>query len=153
RRIPVVPVILDGAKMPEKDELPDDLKNLLRRQAEFVEWRTFDTDVNRLIDRLSLGAAQPAPKTPKGAPVLSKLSEFKDFDDAPEMVVISKGYFIMGSPPDEPGRSKNEGPRHEVIIPQPFAIGRFPVTRGEFAAFVTATKYAAKGRAYIWSGK
>lgn len=55
RGIPVVPVLLDGARMPDADELPEDLRKLVRRQAEFVEFRTFDTDVERLIRKLLIG--------------------------------------------------------------------------------------------------
>jgi hypothetical protein len=54
RGIPVVPVLLDGTPVPDPDELPEDLKNLARRQAEFVEFRTFDADVGRLIGKLGL---------------------------------------------------------------------------------------------------
>lgn len=149
RKIPVVPVILDGARMPEASELPPDLATLIRRQAEFVEFRTFDTDVARLIDRLGL----TVPATSITGPVAPHVRSFKDFPDAPEMIWIEKGYFIMGSPPDEPGRSNYEGPRHEVIIPRDFAIGRYPVTKDQFSAFVAATGYAPRGGAYTWSGR
>ncbi len=54
RDIPVVPVLLDGTPMPDPDLLPDDLKELVDRQAEFVEYRTFDADVERLIRKLRL---------------------------------------------------------------------------------------------------
>jgi hypothetical protein len=46
RNIPVVPVLIDGAPMPDIDLLPDDLKGLVDRQAEFVEYRTFDADAS-----------------------------------------------------------------------------------------------------------
>jgi TIR domain len=55
RNIPVVPVLLDGASMPDTEHLPEDMKGLVRRQAEFVEYRTFDVDVERLIKDLRLG--------------------------------------------------------------------------------------------------
>jgi hypothetical protein len=55
RKIPVVPVLLDAAGMPTAAELPDDVKALTRRNAEFVDFRTFDADVQRLIKRLKLG--------------------------------------------------------------------------------------------------
>lgn len=48
------------------------------------------------------------------------------------MVVVPAGRFLMGSPPDEPERVDNEGPRHEVTITKPFAIGRFAVTFEEW---------------------
>jgi hypothetical protein len=54
RDIPVVPVLIDGAPLPEIGLLPDDLKELADRQAEFVEYRTFDADVERLIRKLRL---------------------------------------------------------------------------------------------------
>ena len=55
RGIPIVPVLLDGASMPDTEQLPDDMKGLVRRQAEFVAYRTFDADVERLIKALRLG--------------------------------------------------------------------------------------------------
>ena len=54
RDIPVVPVLIDGTPMPDIGLLPDDLKGLVDRQAEFVEYRTFDADVERLIRKLGL---------------------------------------------------------------------------------------------------
>ena len=37
RDIPVVPVMLDGAEIPDEAQLPDDIKGLLSRNAEFVD--------------------------------------------------------------------------------------------------------------------
>ena len=54
RNIPVVPVLIDGAPLPDIGLLPDVLKELVDRQAEFVEYRTFDADVERLITKLRL---------------------------------------------------------------------------------------------------
>lgn len=61
RDIPVVPVLLDGTPMPQIDHLPEDLKELVDRQAELVEYRTFDSDVERLINKLGLGDKAKAP--------------------------------------------------------------------------------------------
>jgi TIR domain len=55
RAIPVVPVLFDRTPMPDPGQLPEDIRGLVRRQAEFVEFRTFDADVARLIKRLGLG--------------------------------------------------------------------------------------------------
>ena len=57
RDIPVVPVLLDGAELPDEEGLPDDIKGLLYRNAEFVEYRTFDADVQRLIRKLGVGGS------------------------------------------------------------------------------------------------
>ncbi|MFM9847489.1 MAG: SUMF1/EgtB/PvdO family nonheme iron enzyme [Hyphomicrobiaceae bacterium] len=64
---------------------------------------------------------------------------FRDCASCPEMVVIPAGRFKMGSPEGEEGRSEDKGPQHEVVIGKPFAVGRFEVTRVEYATFVAAT--------------
>lgn len=58
----------------------------------------------------------------------------------PEMVVLPAGKFAMGSPKDEAGREEKEGPVHDVSV-RSFALGKYPVTRGEFAKFASATGY------------
>ena len=62
---------------------------------------------------------------------------FKDCADCPEMVVVPSGSFMMGSPDNEEGRYDDEGPRHRVTIPAPFAVGRFEVTFSEWDACVS----------------
>ena len=61
---------------------------------------------------------------------------FRDCDDCPEMVVIPSGSYMMGSPSSEEGWNDNEGPRHRVTIGQPFAVGVYEVTFGEWDACV-----------------
>ena len=67
-------------------------------------------------------------------PGAGKAEWFKDAEFAPEMVVVPAGSFLMGSPPDEPERSDDEGPQHKVTIAKPFAIGRFALTFAEWDA-------------------
>ena len=64
---------------------------------------------------------------------------FRDCEACPEMVVAPAGSFVMGSPSSEEGRDDTEGPQHEVTIREPFAVGVYEVTRGEFARFVFAS--------------
>src|SRR5262249_4727104 len=52
RGIPVVPVLVDGARMPRGSELPDNLLYLTRPQAEFLRQETFDADVEKIAKRL-----------------------------------------------------------------------------------------------------
>ncbi len=58
---------------------------------------------------------------------------------------IKAGKFLMGSPNNEEGREDVEGPRHEVEITKAFYMGVYPVTRGQFAAFVKAADYQTEG--------
>jgi len=64
---------------------------------------------------------------------------FRDFDAGPEMIVVPAGEFLMGLPEGEGGA--RERPPHKVTIKNRFAVGISPVTRGEFAAFISATQY------------
>jgi formylglycine-generating enzyme required for sulfatase activity len=74
---------------------------------------------------------------------------FRDCEDVcPEMVVIPPGRFQMGSPDDEPGREKSEGPVHEVRIEYAFAVGKYPVTRGEWRKYVAKSGRSAKDCAW-----
>lgn len=73
---------------------------------------------------------------------------FRDCDDCPEMVVIPAGSFTMGSPPTEASRANDEGPQRRITFARDFAVGRFEVTRRQYAAFVRATGRADRGNCY-----
>ena len=59
RNIRVIPVLVDGARMPKESALPDSLKQLARRQAVEVRHSQFGRDVEALIKKL-----QPRPWRP-----------------------------------------------------------------------------------------
>jgi formylglycine-generating enzyme required for sulfatase activity len=69
----------------------------------------------------------------------------QEFDDCggadwcPRMVTIPGGNFIMGAPVSEAGSHDLERPQHPVAIRR-FAAGKYDVTRGQWAAFVSATR-------------
>ena len=84
---------------------------------------------------------------PPGAPAdpadargagLTPGTEFSDCDACPRMTVVPAGTFTMGSPASEEGRFDDEGPRHSVTIPAPFAVGVYEVTFAEWDACVRA---------------
>jgi formylglycine-generating enzyme required for sulfatase activity len=64
------------------------------------------------------------------------LKKFKDCPDCPEMVDVPEGEFEMGHQYEN-----HQTPIHKVTISKRFAIGKTEVTRGQFKAFVKATKY------------
>ena len=80
---------------------------------------------------------------------LKPMDSFRDCADCPEMVVVPAGSFMMGSPKTEEGRFEMEDPQHDVTISRPFAVGRFAVTRGEFAAFVRETNHATGDKCWV----
>jgi formylglycine-generating enzyme required for sulfatase activity len=92
--------------------------------------------------------AQTAPVPVARQDDLQKLAPgtvFRDCDVCPEMVVVAAGKFQMGSPDAEDSRLDREGPLHAVTFARALAVGKFEITRGEFARFAQATNYAADG--------
>jgi formylglycine-generating enzyme required for sulfatase activity len=60
--------------------------------------------------------------------------ELQDCNECPKMIVMAAGQFLMGSPTSEENRDNSEGPQRTVIIPKPFAIGKFEVTFTQWEA-------------------
>jgi formylglycine-generating enzyme required for sulfatase activity len=88
----------------------------------------------------------------------STVKSFRDCADCPEMVTIPPGTFMMGASKEEADQSNrkaslverlvsispaSEQPQHRVVISQAFALGKYPVTRGEFSRFIHETGYDA----------
>ena len=73
-----------------------------------------------------------------GIPVIFR-DQLADGSQGPEMVLIPSGYYLMGSPEDEPERYGDEGPQHVVAIPRPFAIGRYALTFAEWDRYADST--------------
>ena len=89
-----------------------------------------------LITLPPVRAQTPAPGT-----------SFRDCSNGcPEMVVVPQGRFTMGAPAGEEPESLpdpyrgHSAPQHSVTIRHKFAIGKFDVTRDEYAQFVAETK-------------
>ena len=49
RDIPVIPILLNGARIPKADQLPDDLKELASRNGLDVRHASFQSDIERLV--------------------------------------------------------------------------------------------------------
>lgn len=74
------------------------------------------------------------PLTPEIEQSLRPRDSFKECQGCPEMVVVPKGSFIMGTPADELQREPGEDPQHRVTFEHPFAVGRFSVSFDEWDA-------------------
>jgi formylglycine-generating enzyme required for sulfatase activity len=100
----------------------------------------------------ALSAPAPVPAEP---PTLLRDAFLDGSGAGPELVVLRAGRFQMGSPEHERkiamlcGAQKNwlarETPQHWVGIARPFAMGRYPVTVGEWRLFVEATGWQPSG--------
>jgi formylglycine-generating enzyme required for sulfatase activity len=112
--------------------------------------------VTALIVTLLFAPTRAVNSEPKGQ-VLQVGHNFRDCEDCPEMVVVPDGSFSMGSSDADKtrvleslsrftafeisGYLSEEQPSHPVTFIHQFAIGKYPVTKGEFAAFVRDTSY------------
>ncbi|MBM3549893.1 MAG: formylglycine-generating enzyme family protein [Alphaproteobacteria bacterium] len=77
---------------------------------------------------------------------------FRDCPACPEMVLVPPGTFTMGSPAAE----ERAGPQEEqlaITIARPFAVGRFAVTRDEFATFVAVTARRIEEGCFVVQGE
>jgi formylglycine-generating enzyme required for sulfatase activity len=140
REIPLIPVFIDGARMPKADRLPPDLVGLPRRQGMPIDqtnWRAQTAQLIKALERWFEPQADAIEVVSQHKPG----TVLRDGENCPEMVVIAAGEFMMGSPKDEEGRWDNEGPQHKVKIARAFALGRYAVTVGEFRRFVAASAY------------
>jgi formylglycine-generating enzyme required for sulfatase activity len=129
--------MLDGATIPGAEQLPDDLQRLMRRNAEFIDHRTVDTDVERLIRKLRLTdrpaqtdqPVQTAPASPVVAP--SGFATVEDQMRAKGRIKVD-AKFIQGAPSGwfKPGAGKTEwfqdheaGPEMVVVPAGSFIMG------------------------------
>ncbi len=86
------------------------------------------------------------------------LESFKDCADCPEMVHIPAGAFVMGTTlkdlssagVPEPFASY-QTPAQEVELTSAFAVGKYPVTKAEYFAFVRSTNRKEQATCWSWN--
>lgn len=142
---------------------PND-KERVREQCEGVGW--YCRSCTQIRERTNVWAAlvlamglsyvfSGLPASAKGSQA-GKHGVGQSFRDCeaycPEMIVLPPGRFKIGSPTSEVGRGSDESPQKVVTIDYKLAVGKYPVTRGEFAAFVEATSRRL-GPCEHWDGK
>ncbi|MFC5481141.1 SUMF1/EgtB/PvdO family nonheme iron enzyme [Massilia suwonensis] len=158
----------EAARRARRDALREQLA--ARRDEEVAKTRQAQDEAQRKLLQAKAAAAylaeqerarkQPTPQeapapAPAEPPTLLR-DRFLDTEGAaPELVVLRAGRFQMGSPEHERkiamacGAQKNwlarETPQHWVGIARPFAMGRYPVTVGEWRVFVEATGWQPGG--------
>jgi hypothetical protein len=63
RDIPLIPILLDGTRIPNDEMLPDDLKGLAARHGLDVRHATFHADLDRLVSELKRMFRRPPKKS------------------------------------------------------------------------------------------
>ncbi|MBN2304198.1 MAG: SUMF1/EgtB/PvdO family nonheme iron enzyme [Anaerolineae bacterium] len=142
-KIPILPVLVQGAKMPEMHDLPKSIRPLAYHNALPLSNETFLEDVQRLIRTVD--------------PIIDPFSNDVDTDyDAllfdnppphletqsfePRSVWVPEGDFIMGSDKSkDPNAQKNEVLAY-LALPN-YRIGKYPITVREYRAFMDAGGY------------
>ncbi len=144
RDIPVIPVLVDRAEMPSEADLPESLRALIYRGAAFVRaGRDRQTHITRLISGITaLIEERTAEQANENQPVEMQPGpgQQPDIQVKPatwkntigiEFVLIPAGEFMIGS--DDRDAGSDEQPVHKVTISQPFYLGKYEVTQGEWA--------------------
>jgi len=97
-------------------------------------------------------AIEPSPKAPvaeetveeyewKGEKRKRTIRKVKLGGEEMEFVKVPKGSFLMGSPDSDKEAWAWEKPQHKVTFTKPLWVAKYPVTKGQFAAFAKSAKY------------
>lgn len=145
RNILTVPVLLgEDAAMPQEEELPPRIGRLAYLQAfRLIPEQDFEGQMQRLIAGLDHALAlrsgaggTPAAAVPRQPASLKKAPiprERRIECLGLDLRWVEPGHFHMGSPLDETGRWRDEGPSHEVNLPVGFWLGVVPVTQQQYS--------------------
>ncbi|TVP64628.1 MAG: TIR domain-containing protein [Leptolyngbya sp. LCM1.Bin17] len=147
RDIPVIPLLVRGARLPKATELPASLQALAYRNAATARaGRDFHRDMDVLIRGIETLIERFITPTFKFEVVTvnaqgrvvnttAKTAEYfrEDLGNSVtlDLVRIPAGQFLMGSPDSE----KGEGPQHRVSVPE-FWLGKYPVTQDQYQAIM-----------------
>jgi hypothetical protein len=117
RDIPVIPILVDGARMPKDSDLPESLRPLVRRNAISLRHDSFGRDADALIDKIR--ASGPATRSIWAIAVISGLLVFaaaaiayyfRPFQPASVMAYAADGNFACFDKADYPDSWRAEAP-------------------------------------------
>ena len=83
RDIPVIPVLVQGARMPRPEELPDDLKDLAFRNSVEITHARWDSDMQLLIKALQPHVQRAVPAQTEGAHRSAAAPEVPSYPPSP----------------------------------------------------------------------
>lgn len=130
RKIPVIPVLVEGADLPPPLELPETISSIVTNLKHSIDvgqgFHANRSDLARAVETVIYEQRRNKLRefsTPKERDALSAATEMK-------LRWIPPGIFKMGSAGNEGHAS--ERPRHSVLVERPFWIGVYPVTQREY---------------------
>jgi formylglycine-generating enzyme required for sulfatase activity len=139
RNIPVVPVLIEGAALPPRKALPEDLKGLRDRHGLELHARFFDQQVGRLAKEIS--RIVQAPEDSEALPTQPREGWQDEGSDAygpwaclelggvrQRLRWLPAGAFWMGSPDTERGRGDDET-LHRVVLSRGFWMAETACTQ------------------------
>ena len=104
------------------------------------------------------GATRAAVQTPQSTLQDNDLQRlapgtvFRDCADCPEMVVIPPGTLSVHSLGGETGRMNPDAPPRSLVMPRAIGVGRYEVTKAQFARFVRESGHSTSGGCFAWNG-
>jgi formylglycine-generating enzyme required for sulfatase activity len=160
RNLPVIPILIDEARMPSEADLPPSLARLAFRNAIDVDQgRDFHPHIDRLIRGIEFHF-QKSPSANK-KPLRDALIQLTMSESSPPtpvtmltnsvgitLVRIEPGEFLMGTTKDQVDQLirmfpdvkreyfDDEQPQHLVRISRPFFLGIYEVTQGQYRQVV-----------------
>ena len=108
----------------------------------------FEAIANTAEAELTLLIEAQVQREAKAAARAEAVARFEQ-ETLPAFVLIPGGRFMMGSPPDEPGRRANEGPQRTMDIAG-FYMSATEVSLGQFSAFLAATDHRLGSSCRVW---
>jgi hypothetical protein len=118
----VVPVLVEGARLPTPEEVPDDVEALLRRQAFELRDESWHADVERLVRALEGGATSTGEPRRRWIPVTLLLAV---------LAVVIGAIVWAANGGDDPDGDETEVPIGFGTIDDDGNVGRCPGTDAE----------------------
>lgn len=144
RKIPIAPLLLQGAQMPTAEQLPESIRELAYRNGFELSHNRWDSDVQELVKRLGLdarAAAPPARDPPPSAPGEAKATK-KTFVAlgavALVALVIAGALYVLRGEPEPAGEAK-------VAAPAPAARAKEAAPTRVFDAAESQLRIATPG--------
>ena len=144
-------MLSEARRIARTDTVEDQKSRLVKRAGELLREGRLHKALAEVNKALALKPSSRSAAELKKQ-IVSRMVFLVDFGRGRRMtfVLIPPGRFRMGSPEDEPGRSRHETP-HEVVIRKAFYMSECEVKQREFSVFVADRKYKTQAERERWS--